>query len=213
MTARESACPRAHLDGEQLETAVWEHIRALLVDPAQLLAQFERFAAGADRDGQRALAIERPIAARLDRLARAEQRLVDAYQAEVISLAELSERRRSLAEQRRALELQLAAREKLRREQVKARAVLDDLTAFCDRIHGRLEEASFADKQIILQLVVDRIIVHESSLEVRHVIPLRSPPPGRDEPLDDPNGRLRSDRVRAAALPGGAEHLGGRLLE
>src|SRR5687768_18326258 len=138
MTAREVACPRAHLDGARLETAVWEYIRALLVDPSQLLAQFERFAAGGDRDGQRARAAERPIATRLDRLARAEQRLVDAYQAEVISLAELSERRRSLAEQRRALEQRLATSEKPRREQIKARAVLDDLTAFHDRIRGRL---------------------------------------------------------------------------
>ena len=213
MTARETACPRAHLDGERLETAVWEHISTLLMDPAQLLAQFERFAAGADRDGQRARAVERPIAARLDRLARAEQRLVDAYQAEVISLAELSERRRSLAEQRRALEQQLAASAKLRREQFKAQAVLDDLTAFCDRIRGRLEEASFADKQIILQLVVERIIVHENSLEIRHVIPLRSPPPGRDGPADEPNGRLRSDRVHPAALPRGVEQLGDGGLE
>ena len=202
MTAREIACPRAQLDGERLETAVWEHISTLLMDPAQLLAQFERFAAGADRDGQRARAVERPIAARLDRLARAEQRLVDAYQAEAISLAELSERRRSLTEQRRALEQQLATSAKLRREQLKAQAVLDDLTAFCDRIRGRLEEVSFADKQIILQLVVERIIVHENCLEVRHVIPLRSPTPGRDGPADNPNGRLRSDRVHGAPLDG-----------
>ena len=133
----------------------------MLLDPAQLLAQFERFAAGADRDEQHARAAERPIATRLERLARAEQRLVDAYQAEVISLAELGERRRSLAGQRHALEQQLAASEKLRREQIKARAVLDDLAAFCDRIRGRLEETSFADKQILLQLVVERIIVHD----------------------------------------------------
>ncbi len=206
MTARETACPRASLDGEQLEAAVWEHIGTLLADPARLLAQFERFATGADRDGQRAEASERPIAARLDRLARAEQRLVDAYQAEVISLPELSERRRSLAEQRRALEQQLAASGMLRREQIKARAVLDDLTAFCARIHGRLDAASFADKQIILQLVVDRIIVHDDSLEIRHVIPLHSPPPGRDGPADEPNGRLRSDRLYAAALPGRVQH-------
>jgi site-specific DNA recombinase len=211
LTARETACRRAHVNGEQLETAVWEHIRTLLVDPAQLLAQFERFAAGADRDGQHARAAERPIATRLDRLARAEQRLVDAYQAEVISLAELSERRRSLAAQRRALEQQLAASQKLRREQVKARAVLDDLTAFCDRIRGRLEEASLADKQIILQLVVERIIVHESSLEIRHVIALLSPPPGRDGPPDEPNGRLRSDRVGIAPLERRVrEHLADR---
>ena len=81
--------------------------------------------------------------------------------------------------------------------------MLHDLTAFCDRSRGRLDEASFADKQTILQLVVDRIIVHQSSLEIRHVIPLRSPPPGRAGPTDNPSGRVRSDRVHPAALVGG----------
>jgi len=198
MTARETACPRAQVDGDQLETAVWTHVRGLLTDPDRLLAQFERFAAGTDPEAQRAHAAERQVRARLDRLARTDRRLVDAYQAEAISLAELLERRRSLAEQRDSLERQHARQRQLRGEQVKARAVLSDLTAFCDRIRGRLDEASFADKQAILRLVIERIIVHESSLEIRHVIPLHSPPPGREGP-GRADGRLRSDRVRRAA--------------
>ena len=200
MTARETACPRAQVDGDELETAIWMHVRALLADPEQLLVQFRRFASGADRDAQHAHAAEQQIQMRLDRLARADRRLVDAYQAEAISLAELTERRRSLAEQRESLEQQRVQQQKLRSEQVKARAALNDLTAFCDRIRGRLDEASFADKQTILQLVVERIIVHESSLEIRHVIPLRSPPPSRNELADEPNGRLRSDRMHDAGL-------------
>ena len=75
--------------------------------------------------------------------------------------------------------------------------MLSDLTAFCDRIRGRLDEASFADKQAILRLVIERIIVNESSLEIRHVIPLHSPPPGREGPGRE-DGRLRSDRVTYA---------------
>jgi site-specific DNA recombinase len=199
-TARATACPRATLDGARIETAVWAHVRALLADPDRLFAQFERFAAGADAQAECGRMADRPIESRLDRLVRADQRLVDAYQAEVITLAELDERRRSLAEQRAALEQQLAAVRKRRREQVKAQAVLQDLAAFCERIRGRLDEASFADKQTILQLVVERIIVHDGSLEIRHVIPLRSPPPGRDNPANAPNGRLRSDHVHLTGL-------------
>src|SRR5512134_2944927 len=200
MTARETACPRTQVDGNQLETAVWTHVRALLADPEQLLAQSERVASGADREAQHAHAAEQQIQTRLDRLARTDRRLLDAYQAEAISLEELAERRRSLAEQRARLEQQSVQQQKLRSEQLKAQAVLNDLTAFCDRIRGRLDAASFADKQTILQLVVERIIVHEDSLEIRHVIPLRSPPPGRNEPADEPHDRLRSDRMDRAAL-------------
>ena len=113
MTARETACPRAQVDGDQLETAVWTHVRGLLTDPDRLLAQFERFAAGTDPEAQRAHAAERQVQARLDRLARTDRRLVDAYQAEAISLDELVERRRSLAEQRDSLERQHALQRQL----------------------------------------------------------------------------------------------------
>jgi site-specific DNA recombinase len=194
MTARETACPRAQVNGDQLEVAVWTHVRTLLADPEQLLAQFERVASGADQKAQHAHAAEQQIRTRLDRLARTDRRLVDAYQAEAISLEELAERRRSLAEQRQHLEQQCAWQQKLHREQVKAQAVLRDLTAFCERVRGRLDKASFADRQAILQLVIERIIVHESSLEIRHVIPLHSPPPGSQSPAEA-DGRLRSDRM------------------
>ncbi|MBY0297033.1 MAG: hypothetical protein K2X71_13530 [Methylobacterium sp.] len=115
-------------------------------------------------------------------------------------MIELDERRRSLADQRAILDHQLAATRKLCSEQMNAHAVLHDLTAICERIRGRLDTASFADKQAILRLVVERIIVHDSSLEIHHVIPLHSPPPGRCDPTDGPSGRLRSNGVDAGAV-------------
>jgi site-specific DNA recombinase len=72
--------------------------------------------------------------------------------------------------------------------------VRSSLEAFCYRISSRLDQASFADKQAILQLVIERIIVGDGSLEIRHVIPL-SPgaPSGSGNPASQP--QLRSDGV------------------
>jgi site-specific DNA recombinase len=64
----------------------------------------------------------------------------------------------------------------------------------------RLQDAAFADRQAILQLVIERIIVHEDGLEIRHVIPLRSPRPDRDGPMPGQDGRLRSDGEREAEV-------------
>ena len=47
----------------------------------------------------------------------------------------------------------------------------------------RLDEATFADKQAILQLVIERIIVGDGSLEIRHVIPLLPRPAKRQRRL------------------------------
>jgi site-specific DNA recombinase len=211
-TARSQPCPRASVNGEDLEQAVWSHVRELLGAPERLMAQFEHFVGDSDRSAARKTAAQR-LAARLDGLARADARLLDAYQVEVISLEELTERRRQLAEQRRILDHQLEQERDLSRQQAKAQEVMADLTAFCHRVRDRLDKASFADKQAILQLIIERIIVHEDSLEIRHVIPLRSPPPGWNRPADEPNSRLRSDRVDPAALPRGADHPPDRRLE
>jgi site-specific DNA recombinase len=197
LSARTAACPSRIIKAEELECAVWEHVAELLRDPAQLLAQFERFAAGANGGTAQDRATEQRIHARLERLARAERRLLDAYQAEVISLAELAERRDQIVEQRRSLERQQEQQLRMRQQRLKAQEVLASLSAFCERIQTRLNEASFADKQAILQLVVERVIVGDGSLEIRHVIPLRSTP--GDAPTE-PNGRLRSDRVHDASL-------------
>ena len=199
-TGRAQPCPRACVDGEALERAVWGHVRDLLADPERLIAHFQHLAAEVDRDASRERGPERRLVTRLEGLRCADARLLDAYQAEVISLEELSERRQQLAGQRHAFEHELEQQRDLRRQRARAQEVLADLTAFCERVRGRLDEASFTDKQAVLQLVVERVIVHESSLEIRHVIPLHSPPPGREGPAQA-DGRLRSDRVGQVALP------------
>jgi site-specific DNA recombinase len=89
-TARAVPCPRAQIEGDQLERAVWDHVRALLANPEQLLAQYRRMAAGADPQSQREQTTDRQVQARLDRLARTDRRLLDAYQADVISLDEFA---------------------------------------------------------------------------------------------------------------------------
>ena len=209
-TARPAACPSRSVKAEAIEAAVWEHVADLLADPDRLLAQFDRFAAVAEAGSAREQAAEQQLRARLDWAARADKRLLDAYEAGAVSLAELTERRRRLAEERCGLERQRQERDCLRQQRVPARAVRTSLEVFCARVRGRLEAATFADKQAILQLVIERIIVGDGGLEVRHVIPPRSPRPGRDGSPDEPNGRLRSDRVHATALPCRADHLGRR---
>src|SRR4051794_36555002 len=99
-TGRAQPCPRACVDGEALERAVWGHVRELLADPGRLTAQFQHLAAAADRDASRERGPERRLVARLDGLARADARLLDAYQAEVIGLDGLAERRGPAAGQR-----------------------------------------------------------------------------------------------------------------
>ena len=187
---------------------MWDHVAGLLASPERLVAQFDHVAVAAEAGTVRDRAADQQLRARLDRVARADKRLLDAYEAGAVTLTELSERRHHLADERLALERQQQERDHLRRQRVQAEAVRTSLEAFCDRIHARLNEATFADKQAILQLVIERIIVGNGRLEIRHVIPLRPPQPGRDSP-GQPAPQLRTDGVNPAALMGRMEHLDG----
>jgi site-specific DNA recombinase len=196
-TAREAKCPRARIEAEPLEQAVWAHVAGLLRDPAQLQAQFERFLAetgGAGAEDAAGLKLR----ARLDRLDRADQRLLEAYQAEVISLDELSGQRRALAEQRRLAEQQHERLLRLRDQRLQAREALASLAAFSERVGARLDTADPGERQGLLKLVVERIIVHDDTLEIQHVIPLRGQPSSY-QPERPGGGGLRSDGVLIAA--------------
>src|SRR3954453_8621387 len=70
-TARAQPCPRACVDGEELERAVWDHVRDLLSAPDRLIAQFESFAGEADRGAAREKRAEQRLVARLHGGARA----------------------------------------------------------------------------------------------------------------------------------------------
>jgi len=199
LSARQTPCPRRSVPAECLEKAVWEHVAGLLRNPAQLAAQFEQFLASTAAGTAQEQEAQQQAQTRLDRLTRADQRLLDAYQAGAITVAELSERRTQIAQQCRALDREQKLQQRLRQQRTKAEEVLLNLEAFADRVRLRLTEADFTEKQAILQLVIEHVIVGEDTLEIRHVIPLRSPVP-------DPGGHpppgvpLRSDGVIAATL-------------
>jgi site-specific DNA recombinase len=211
----ERICPQSRAKVEELDAAVWNHVTRLLDDPATLLAQFEAYARRADESRASECAEEQRLAAQLRRLDREEQRLVDAYQAEAIDLAELRDRQSQIAGRRGILKAQYDQQVLLRSQGQTAKQVLLDVTNFCERVRTGLDRASFADRQRIVQLLVDRIIVGEDSLEIRHVIPLRGQDPAAipmpPEPQTGPGGptevnassggdeRLRPDGVHPAA--------------
>jgi len=216
---RACRCTQTPAKADELDAAVWGHVKAPLEDPAALAARFEELARVSEaNDGGRA-AVQRSEA-QIQRLGREGQRLVDAYQAEAIDLSELKGRREQILGRRQVLVTRRDQEQRLQAERQAAKAVWSDLEAFCRRVRSRLDEATLAERQRVLQLLIERVIVGEDSLEIRHVIPLgrtggdpschaQVEPPGpgdeggrgpEETPGDQPSCRLRSDGVSPAKL-------------
>jgi len=114
---------------QSVEAVVWDHVKALLADPAVLQTQDEQGRGDpavdvkADQERER---IER----KLTGLDREVSRLIDAYQAEVIEISELSERRRSVEEQGRMLRQRLREIEQQRANRENEVRLLEGVAQF-----------------------------------------------------------------------------------
>jgi len=154
-----------------IEPLVWDHVAGLLQRPDLILAYLRRQQEGAgpeltdaERERQR---LHRQRAA----LAREEQRLVDAYQVGAVELEELKERRQRLRESGQQAEQRMRIVEAQVAQARQAARVTETVAAFCAHIKAQLVEPSFALKQRILRLVVERIVVSDDEIVIQHIIP------------------------------------------
>jgi site-specific DNA recombinase len=110
------ACPGRSLGAPTIEQSVWEHVQTLLADPEVLRQQYEQGrgdpAVDVRAEHERAR-LERKLAT----LEREKMRLLDVYQAEVIALTALAERRQRLMEQGQQLRARVQEIEQQRRDQ------------------------------------------------------------------------------------------------
>jgi site-specific DNA recombinase len=198
-SGRTERCPQRTIKAEELEAVVWNHIVELLSRPDQLLTQFAQFATvGAGPDTKTRAELQR-LQAQEQRVAREETRLLDAYQAGFLSLAELAQRQALLTHRRTVLQEQREYQQRLRQQEVHAHAVLTDLTQFCTRIRQHLPVVTLTEKQTLLQLLIDRIVVGTDTIEIQHVLPLHTDPaPVLESAAGTPTAirRLRSDGMR-----------------
>jgi site-specific DNA recombinase len=164
------ACMGRSLGATTIEPRVWDHVKTLLSDPEVLRMQYEqgRGDPAVDvRAEQERARLERKLTA----LDREVTRLIDAYQAEVIELADLAERRHRIEDHGRMLRERVREIEQQRADRAAELRLLEGVDAFCASVRGAMEEPSFEVQQKVIQLVVNRMVVEDSRVIIEHVVP------------------------------------------
>jgi len=164
------ACSGRSLSVPSTEQTVWEHVQALLADPEVLRQQYDQGrgdpAVDVEAEHER-VRLERKLSA----LEREQARLVDAYQAGVIELAELADRRQRLTEQGQLLRTRVEEIEHQRLDRSAELRLLEGVEAFCASVRDAMASPSFEVKQKVLQLVLQRIVVEDYCLIMEHIVP------------------------------------------
>jgi site-specific DNA recombinase len=189
-------CPHPPLRVDEVDPIVWQDLERWLQEPEQLAAQL-------DAQQEKVSTILEAYEGERRRLLReaksfdaAISRLVDAYQAGALSLEELRTRRERLEESKHHGESLLATWRDDRSQALQRRNVIDELRQLQEQLRDGLARCTWEDRRAIVELLVEKIVVTETKLQVHYIVPLEpsaSRPSGRGgtlPPATEPSGGL-----------------------
>jgi site-specific DNA recombinase len=161
---------------ELLDQIVWAEVVRLLQDPVLIQQELDRRLAAA-RTSDPTRKREQSLQRELSHVDKGIERLLTAYQEELLSLEQLRERMPMLRQREQALRAELQAIA----DQVNDRAAFlrlaETLTAFLTRLRSSAESLNVIERQKIVRLLVKEILVGEDTITIRHSIPIPSAQP------------------------------------
>ena len=169
-------CSPGSVKADLLEEAVWDAVTGALRRPDLLRMEYERRLS----DSHRAASLESErgqLRLAFKRISKQEERLTAAYMAEALDLGRFKQEMDHLKTQRIGLERSLADVDQREKQASDAAAALARLDDFCEHVAAGLDAMTFIDKQQLLRLVVERIVVDEQVARIETIIP----PPGTPE--------------------------------
>ena len=199
--AQGQRCTARYIPADQLDELVWADLCALLTDPAQAAHALTRARGGAWLP-QELHARQATIRQALSQLKRQQQRLLDAYLAEVIALAEFQRKREELDRRHATLTAQQRQLDAAAEQRLELQAVADGIESFCQTIRAGLATATFEQRRQLVELLIDRVIVTDDQVEIRYVLPTSPGGPHR------PFFQLRKDHLGRSSASKDAELAG-----
>ena len=190
-----------------LDQIVWTEVIRLLEDPTLIQQELDRRLLAA-RSSDPTKKREQSVQRELIRIGNNIERLLTAYQEDLLSLEQLRERMPSLRQREQALRAESQAIADQANDRANFLRLAETLSAFLARLRGAADTLDVTERQRIVRLIVKEILIGDDNIVIRHCIPvgLTSPPdsgsrtPGSGQAI--PNGRnylLRSGRDLTAA--------------
>ena len=199
-----------------LDQIVWAEVIRLLEDPRLIQQELDRRLAAA-RAADPAKRREQSAQRELTRVGKSIERLLNAYQEELVSLEQLRERMPPLRHREQALRAELQAIADQTNDRAMFLRLAETLTAFLARLRSAADTLDVIERQRIVRLVVKDVLVGDDAITIRHCIPIAAPPPPeRTRPTSDrregsPNTRnylLRKESAVAAVIQHPARRSG-----
>src|SRR5262249_41084543 len=151
-------CTARYLPGRALDDLAWHDLCAVLREPHHLATALRR-AHGGQWLPQELQARHAALRHALTQRDTAQQRLLDASLAGVLTLPMFERQHRELPRRQEALQSQQRQLDAVAQQHLTLSAVAASLEAFCAQIQAGLHAATFEQRRALVELLIDRVIV------------------------------------------------------
>jgi site-specific DNA recombinase len=185
---RPTKCDAKRVRADRLDAVVWQALCQLLRHP-KVIPQLHHAWAEAKQQNLSALeAQQSQLFQRQQRIERQDQRLLDAYQAEVLNLSELQTRRQKLSAELQQIEQERRQLAQTRQQSIHWHQVIDNAETFCQLLGHNLEQLSFEECQAIAQCLISKVVVTGEAVDIHDVLPFESTPQVAQRLTKEPEG-------------------------
>jgi site-specific DNA recombinase len=185
-------CDQRPIRLDLLEHIVWNEIVHLLEDPALIQAELDRRLEAA-RNSNPAKRHQEALSRELTRVHKSMERLLTAYQEDLLSLDELRRRMPPLRQREQSLQGELQSLSAQVADQAAYLRLAESLSAFLTRLHGNAQLLDVRDRQRITRLLVKEVVVADDSITIRHSIPTTARSAGGNGGSPGPHGTSHGD--------------------
>ena len=168
---KHAVCDSAPVRQDYLDEFVWQEVIRLLENPNLVQAEITRrleAAKQADPTRQR----QQHLCREQSRTEKSVERLLTAYQENLLSLDELRRRLEPLRKQQSAVQSELEALRTSAEDQQRYLRLVDSLTQFGARLRSRAETMDVTERQKILRLLAKEVVVSNETITIRHCLPI-----------------------------------------
>jgi site-specific DNA recombinase len=167
-------CGNKPVRADYLDTVVWDHITALLADPALIRAEIARRLEQA-RTSDPATRQRTQLELALAKAAASITAMIQAYSEQLITIDELRARMPDLRAREQNLRGQLDALDAQAADRDAYLKLAGDLESFLAQLRGSTATASTEDRRRVLRLLVKDVLIGPEKITIRHRIPVREP--------------------------------------
>ena len=186
-------CTSRPVRQDLLDETVWTEVMRLLEDPTLIQQELDRrlaVARAADPTTQR----ERTVQRDLVRVGKSIERMLTAYQEDLLSLEQLRERMPPLRQREQALRTERQSIAEQTRERAVYLSLAETLSMFLGRLRVAADTLDMLERQRIVRLVVKEVLVADDTIVIRHCVPVPSGPPNGSSPASGPSDDLADNR-------------------